>query len=58
MKLVLWVGIGYFLAVGVPWIIGTKLGYNPELSGLGFLIGFGIAIMLGAYVGQGIAPKE
>lgn len=52
MKLVLWVGGGYFLAFGVPWIVGTALGYNPELSGLAFLIVLWVVVMAGAYVGQ------
>ena len=52
MKLVLWVGIGYLLAFVVPWVVGTVLGCNPELGGLAFLIVLGIAVVLGAYVGQ------
>lgn len=52
MKLVLWVGTVYLLAFVTPWVVGTTLGYNPELSGLAFLIILGIAIIIGAYVGQ------
>lgn len=56
--LVLWVGIGYLLMFVTPWVIGTVLGYNPELSGLASLIVLGIGVMVGAYVGQSSRSKE